>query len=96
MTPFVAKPGETIEGLGLDFDTRLTEGETISSVAAVVTSGTGLSITGTGYSGTIAVAVVAVPDNQPDGDHVILYTVTGTNGSVRKASRTVWVRAASE
>ena len=96
MTPFIVKPGEIIEGLGLDFDTRLTEGESIASVAVVVTSGTGLSIDGTGYSGTIAVAGVSVPVNQPDGDHTILYTVTGTAGSVRKAARTIWVRAASE
>lgn len=94
MTPFVAKAGETIKGLGFDFSTRLSSGETIASSAVV--AGTGLTINSTTNSGTQALADVSIAAGLADCDIDIEFTVTGSAGSVRKASRVVWVRAASE
>ena len=91
MTPFDAKPGETIVGLGLDFRTRLADSETIAAAPTVVSDIAGLTISGQGYSGTIAVATVSIPVNQADGTVVLTYVVTGTAGNVRKGYRTIEV-----
>jgi hypothetical protein len=92
MTPFVAKPGETITGLGLDFSAYLADDETISDVTAAA-SNAGLTVSGAGSSGTIAVAHVAVAANLADGEYRIDYTVTGSAGSVRKSYRRILVAA---
>lgn len=94
MEPFVAKPGETIVGLGFDFDTRLTGSETIGSGQA--TASAPLVVETQTYTGTNAVADIAVPADAPDGDHTLEFEVTGTLGSTRKATRTIWIRSASE
>lgn len=93
MNPFVAKPGETIKGLGLDFSTRLAAGETISS--STVTADIGLTVSGTSNQGTIALVDITVAANQSDAELNVNFTVAGTAGSVRKATRVVWIRAAS-
>lgn len=94
MTPFVAKPGETIKGLGFDFVRRLATGETVSAVTA--TCSAPLSVVSTGSSGTIAMVDVQVAANAADGDHDVTFSVTGSAGSVRKATRTILIRAESE
>ena len=60
MNPFIVKPGETIEGLGYDFTTKLATGETISS-APTVTADTGLTASGPAYVGAIALVNVVSP-----------------------------------
>jgi hypothetical protein len=95
MNPFIVKPGETIEGLGYDFTTKLATGETIASTPTV-TADTGLTVSGAAFSGAIALANVAVPGNAIDAQLNVYYTVTGTLGSVRKGTRLIWIRANSE
>lgn len=80
--------------MGFDFSTRLAAGEIIDS--STVVAGAGLTVTGTTNSGTQALADVSVTTGLEDCDIDIEFTVTGTAGSVRKAARTIWVRAASE
>lgn len=96
MTPFITKPGETVVGLGIDFRSRLAVGETIAAVPTVTSDTAGIIISNQGYSGTVATAAIAIPANQADASVILTYVVTGSAGSVRKASRVVWVRAASE
>jgi len=93
MEPFIAKPGETIVGLGLDFTSRLATGETILTVA--VSAPTGISASATGHDGTKAYATLAIDAAAPDGDTTVTFTVTGTAGSIRIGSRTVTIRANS-
>jgi len=94
MNPFVAKPGETIRGIGFDFATRLAAGETIAS--SIITADSGLTVDSTSNSSAIALANISIAANQADADLNISYTVTGSAGSVRKATRIVWIRAQSE
>lgn len=94
MIPFVAKPGETIIGLGFDFTTRLAQAESVSAVSATASSP--LSVTATASSGSIATATIVVDPAASDGDYPVLFAVTGSAGSVRKATRNVMVRAQSE
>jgi hypothetical protein len=95
MNPFIVKPGETIIGLGIDFTNRLATSETIAGVPTV-TADAGLTVSGQAYQGAIALANIAVGAAQADAALNVFYTVTGTSGSVRKGTRLVWVRSASE
>lgn len=94
MIPYVAKPGETIVGLGFDFGRRLADGETLSTVS--VTAPPPLSKVAESVAGTEAVVQLSVSDDAADGDYPVIFAVTGTAGSVRKAARTVLVRAVSD
>ena len=94
MLPFIAKPGEIIEGLGFDFSTRLATGETITS--STITADTGISVVGTVNQGTLALANISVSDTLPNQTRYVYFTVIGTLGSKRKASRQVLIRAKSE
>lgn len=94
MEPLIAKPGEIIKGLGFDFATRLTTGETVSSVT--VTPSASLTVGDQSYSGTLATATITVPDDAQDSDETILFRVIGSAGTTRKATRIIWIRSASE
>lgn len=94
MIPFTAKPGEVISGLGFDFVKRLAQGETISGVA--VSADAPLSTSGAAATGTEATVSVAVASDAADGSYPVVFAVTGSLGSVRKAARTILVRAASD
>lgn len=93
LNPFTAKPGETINGLGIDFASRLAAGEALASV--IVTPDSGITVIASSVDGTNALASVSIAANQPDGDLSILYTATGNAGSVRKGWRTILVRVQS-
>ena len=93
LNPFTAKPGELIKGLGLDFASRLAQGETVQSV--VITPVDGLTVNATSQAGTFAMADVTIAENQAESELVLLYTATGTLGSVRKGYRTILVRKVS-
>lgn len=94
MIPFTAKPGEIISGLGFDFHRRLATGETIAQVTA--TASGPLSAANPAAAGTEATATITVAADAADGDYPVLFSVTGSLGSVRKATRTVLVRQASD
>lgn len=94
MNPFVVKPGETVVGLGLNFVNRLAAGETIVDASAV--AGSGVVVENTTWQGSTVFAQVKVEANQVDGSSSVNFTVTGSAGSVRKGSRSVTIRAASE
>lgn len=94
MNPYVIKPGETVYGVGFDFAERLASGETISNVQC--SAGTGITVVGTSSSGTQAMAVIQVAAGQADADVDVVFTVTGSAGSVRKATREIWIRSDSE
>lgn len=92
MQPYTIKPGETVTGVGFDFAARLADGETLSSASA--TGSTGLTVASATASGTEATATISVASDLADSDLLLTFTVTGTAGSVRKAVRSVLVRAA--
>lgn len=94
ITPFVAKPGETITGFGFDFSRRLSQGETL--VAATVVAASLLVVSAESTSGAEATATITVPPDAVAGDYAVAFTVTGSLGSVRKATRTVMVRNDSD
>ena len=94
MTPFVAKPGETIVGLGFDFVRRLAAGETLSLVS--LSASGDITAANGGANQTTATATVTVNPDAVDGDASITFTVTGSAGSVRKATRSILIRAVSE
>jgi hypothetical protein len=94
MIPFEVKQGELINGIGFNFVNRLVTGETILS--SVVTTGNGLTVTGTSNSGADAIASIQVGNDIPDQETFIDFTVTGSAGSVRKARRVVIIKALSE
>lgn len=91
MKPFTIKPGETVTGMGINFISRLAADETLTSTTA--TASTGLTVTACSVSGTIAAATVAAAADLIDSDLSITFTATGNAGSVRKATRSILVRA---
>lgn len=93
MQPYIIKPGETVSGIGFDFLTRLADGETLISASA--SASTGLTVSEVAYLGTIASATIACAADQVDADLELVFTVTGTEGSIRKATRPMLVRAVS-
>lgn len=94
MQPFTVKPGETIVGLGINFLARLDDGEVLQEVT--VTASAGLSVIASSVSGTIATATVSCNANQADADLELYYSVAGNAGSIRKATRSILVRAKSD
>jgi pseudouridine-5'-phosphate glycosidase len=90
MNPFIAHPGETIVDLGIDFAEHLLAAETVASV--VITPDVGITVASQSQSGTTVFAKISIAANQPDADLSILYTVTGTAGSIRKGWRLIAIR----
>lgn len=94
MNTFIAKPLETITGIGFDFSNRLATGEIITHVD--VTPDTGITVNGTNYSNTIAVTDITIGANTDTKTLNLVFSITGSAGSIRKATRLILVRSKSD
>lgn len=91
MFSFTKQPGETIADIGIDFTNRFPAATTL--VSHTVTCTTAGIVVSSRISGMQALATItAGTDGQR---YTIVYTVTGSNGSVRMAEISLLVKALS-